>query len=348
MSPSERANFPVAHQDLTQYNTLGFTAHAEYFCQPESVAECQLALAWAREGGLPVFALGGGSNLILSKNISGLTLQMNNTGMDYAAQPDGSVLLTVGAGVIWHDLVMETAHKGFYGLENLALIPGRVGAAPVQNIGAYGTELSDVLESVAGVRVRDGQRVSLSLDQCAFGYRDSIFKSPAYQQGAEEQLVITDLVLRLQTQPQPKLDYGDLAASLEGLDITPELIARAVCDIRRSKLPDPSELGNVGSFFKNPVVPLSLAEDLKARYPQMPLYPAGSDSAKLAAGWLIQQCGFKGKKRGPVGVYPNQALVLVHYGGGKACDLMALADEIVSGVMQRFQVELEREPLLID
>ncbi len=338
---------PEEHKDLQSFNTLGFPARAAYFCQPESLESCQQALSWAQERKLPVFALGGGSNLILSADIPGLTLQMNNQQRDYQSQPDGSVLLTVGAGVVWHDLVMETAEKGLFGLENLALIPGRVGAAPVQNIGAYGTELADVLVSVETVKVCDGQRVILNRSECDFGYRDSVFKSAAYLQGAEKQSVITSLVLRLQTKAEPKLGYGDLAAKLEGKEITPLAIAEAVCSIRRSKLPDPAEVGNAGSFFKNPVVPEAHAEALKERYPEMPLYPAGAGLAKLAAGWLIQQCGFKGTKRGAVGVYPKQALVLVHYGNGSAGELLELADEIVAEVKRRFQVQLEREPQLV-
>ncbi len=347
MSLSQYLTSLEEQKDLRPFNTLGFSARADYFCQPESVDACQQALEWARERKLPVFALGGGSNLILAADIAGLTLQMNNQQREYQPQSDGSVLITVGAGVVWHDLVMETAGKGLFGLENLALIPGRVGAAPVQNIGAYGTELADVLESVEVIRVIDGLQMTFSRDECCFGYRDSIFKSESYQQGHENQSVITALVLRLQTKAEPKLGYGDLAAQLEGKELTPLAIAEAVCSIRRSKLPDPVEVGNAGSFFKNPVVPLMQAEILKERYPEMPLYPAGAGFAKLAAGWLIQQCGFKGTKRGAVGVYSKQALVLVHFGNGSASELLELADEIVSEVERRFQVRLEREPQLI-
>ncbi|MDX1319481.1 MAG: UDP-N-acetylmuramate dehydrogenase [Oceanospirillum sp.] len=347
MSQSELSIFPEEHKDLSGFNTFGFSAFAAYFSQPDSVAACQQALAWARERKLPVFPLGGGSNLILAADIPGLTLQMSNQQCEYAPQSDGSVLVTVGAGVTWHNLVMEVAEKGLYGLENLALIPGRVGAAPVQNIGAYGTELADVLEFVEVIRIHDGKQITLNREQCAFGYRDSIFKSPEYRQGGPEQAIITALVLRLQTQAEPKLGYGDLAALLEGQSITPLSVAKAVCAIRQSKLPDPAEVGNAGSFFKNPVVSSEQALNLKEKYPEMPLYPAGEGLNKLAAGWLIQQCGFKGCKRGAVGVYPKQALVLVHYGQGKAEELLELADEIVAEVKRRFDVELEREPQLI-
>ena len=347
MPKSQSLIIPEEHKDLQAFNTLGFHAYAAYFCQPGSLEECQQALVWARARKLPVFALGGGSNLILAGDIPGLTLQMNNLQRDYKPQEDGSVRLTVGAGVTWHDLVMETTEKGLFGLENLALIPGRVGAAPVQNIGAYGTELSDVLESVEAVRVSDGRVYTLTKDECQFGYRDSIFKSDAYQQGMPEHSIITGLVLRLQTHAEPKLGYGDLAARLEGKERSPRALAEAVCSIRSSKLPDPAEVGNAGSFFKNPVVSTELAETLKERYPEMPCYPAGDGLTKLAAGWLIQQCGFKGAKRGAVGVYPKQALVLVHYGNGEAWELLELADEIVYEVKRRFQVQLEREPQLI-
>ena len=347
MSQSERSIFPEEHKDLSGLNSFGFSAYAAYFSQPDSVAACQQALIWARERKLPVFPLGGGSNLILAADIPGLTLQMNNQRCDYAPQPDGSVLVTAGAGVTWHNLVMEVAEKGLYGLENLALIPGRVGAAPVQNIGAYGAELADVLESVETIRIRDGKQITLSREECAFGYRDSIFKSSDYRQGGPEQAIITALVLRLQTKAELKLGYGDLSALLEGQAITPLSVAEAVCTIRQSKLPDPADVGNAGSFFKNPVVSSEQALNLKDKYPEMPLYPAGEGHHKLAAGWLIQQCGFKGCKRGAVGVYPKQALVLVHYGQGKAEELLELADEIVAEVKRRFDVELEREPQLI-
>ncbi|SEF50202.1 UDP-N-acetylmuramate dehydrogenase [Oceanospirillum linum] len=347
MSPSELLFEPENHKDLSGLNTLGFLVYADYFCRPESEKACQEALGWARKRDLPVFPLGSGSNLILAADIPGLVVQMSNQQRHYDPQADGSVLLTVGAGVVWHDLVMETVGKGLYGLENLALIPGRTGAAPVQNIGAYGSELADVLVSVSAIRVCDGKPVTLSREACFFGYRDSIFKSAEYQQGRTDQVIITSLLLRLQTKAEPKLGYGDLAAELEGKEVTPLRIARAVCRIRQSKLPDPAEVGNAGSFFKNPVVSSELAQSLKGQYPGMPVYPAGEGQNKLAAGWLIEQCGFKGTRRGSVGVYPKQALVLVHYGGGSAEGLLALADDIVSEVKHRFQVELEREPQVI-
>lgn len=344
---SESPLLVEAGKNLTDLNTLGFTAFAEHFCQPESIAACQQALALAQREGWRVFPLGGGSNLILAADIGGLTLQMVNTERDYQFQADGSVLLRVSAGVSWHELVLETCQKGLFGLENLALIPGHVGAAPVQNIGAYGVELADCLVAVEGVRVRDGAQRLLTVQECAFGYRDSIFKAPAYQVGGAEQMIITHLQLRLTPTGAPKLGYGDLAASLEGQQVTPYTIAQAVCAIRQSKLPDPKVLGNAGSFFKNPIVPEAQAVALKARYAELPVYPAGPGFNKLAAGWLIQQSGFKGVRRATVGVYPKQALVLVHYGQGQAEALLALADEIVAEVQQRFGVTLEREPQLI-
>ncbi|WP_245543161.1 UDP-N-acetylmuramate dehydrogenase [Oceanospirillum maris] len=340
------------HKDLTRFNTLGFTAYAEHFCQPDSLVACQEAIRYAQQKKWPIFALGGGSNLILAADIVGLTLQMANTERDYQPQQDGSMLLRVGAGVTWHDLVMETAEKGLYGLENLALIPGCVGAAPVQNIGAYGVELADCLVAVEGLQVKDGQPVVLTLDECAFGYRDSIFKRVDYQAGGDKQLIITHLQLRLQTVACPVLGYGDLAACLEdqieSQTLTPLAIANAVCTIRQSKLPDPKEIGNAGSFFKNPIVTEAKATALKAIHPELPVYPAKKGFNKLAAGWLIQQSGFKGIRRGCVGVYPKQALVLVHYGQGQASELLALAGEIVTGVEQRFGVVLEREPQVVN
>lgn len=347
MSQTEHLIPLVESKDLSEFNTLGFSARSAYFCQPDSVTQCRQALQWAGDNRLPVFPLGGGSNLILAGNIPGLTLQMNNREREYRPQADGSVLLRVGAGMPWHALVMETAGKGLYGLENLALIPGHAGAAPVQNIGAYGAELADCLVMLEAVRVRDAEILQLAAAECDFAYRHSIFKQPDYAVGGSEQLVITHLTLRLQTQAVLKLGYGDLRAHLAENAVTPLAVAEAVCCIRRSKLPDPAELGNAGSFFKNPVVSAEKAAALKQQYPEIPVYPVDESRCKLAAGWLVQQCGFKGVRRGTVGVYPRQALVLVHYGGGDAAQLLALADEIVAAVTERFQVVLEREPQMV-
>lgn len=326
------------HVSLKDKNTLGFEAYARYFCEPESIAQCQEALAFAQMHQLEVLPLGGGSNLILTADIDALVVRMNNHSLSYHQQAN-TVLVEVGAGVEWHQLVMSTVQKGYYGLENLALIPGRVGAAPVQNIGAYGVELADCLVSVQVVQIADGAVRTLSVEECAFAYRDSIFK-----QQLKGQVIITGIQLKLAVQAEPKLGYGELAHLLQGQRLSSENVARAVCQIRESKLPDPKVLGNVGSFFKNPIVPLDQAKSLQQRYPDMPIYPASASRCKLAAGWLIQQAGFKGFRSGAVGVYDKQALVLVHFGSGSARELLALARVIRQKVAEQFEVQLEIEP----
>ncbi|SKA10485.1 UDP-N-acetylmuramate dehydrogenase [Oceanospirillum multiglobuliferum] len=323
---------------LQDKNTFGFESVARYFCEPNSIEQCQEALAFARTHQLNLFPLGEGSNLILTADIDGLVLRMSNQTLTYQVEKD-HIIAEVGAGVVWHELVMDTVRKGYYGLENLALIPGRVGAAPVQNIGAYGVELSDSLVSVQVLYVADGAVGSIAVEDCDFAYRDSVFK-----QQLKGQVVITGVTLKLHANAQGKLGYGDLATELQDLTPNAENIAHAVCAIRARKLPDPKLIGNAGSFFKNPIVSDSQAKLLKQQYPDMPIYPMSDQSCKLAAGWLIQQAGFKGYREGHVGVYEKQALVLVHFGAGQASDLLALAEQIQLKIFDLFNVQLEIEP----
>lgn len=337
-----------AHKDLTALNTLRFPASARFFASPDSEAALDDLLHFAREAGLPVFPIGGGSNLILDTDPDALVICLSDERLRYQPDPDDEafVRINVGAGKNWHDLVMETAGQGLYGLENLALIPGTVGAAPVQNIGAYGVELADRLVAVRGRLIENGQPFELSAAQCQFAYRDSIFK-----QQLAGKTIITELELRLcRDNRDIRLGYGDLSDRVNGTGqpVSALSIAQAVCAIRCSKLPDPAELPNAGSFFKNPIVPEEQALALRQQYPTMPVFPVSDDhkpsQVKLAAGWLIDQCGFKGCKAGPVGVYEKQALVLVHFGQGHADDLLKLADRIQTDVAARFGVSLDIEP----
>ena len=326
--------------NLQDKNTLGFAAQAHYFAQPENLEQLQQVLAFAYQQQLPVFPLGGGSNLIMDSDLDALVIQMNNCELDYQLLDQGKVQLTVGAGVNWHQLVIDSVERGYFGLENLALIPGHVGAAPVQNIGAYGVELADRLVSLQVVYIASGEVQTLSKAECGFAYRDSVFK-----QALKGQVIITQLTLCLSVQADDLcLGYGDLAARLEGQVLSAKNIAQAVCEIRQSKLPDPAELGNAGSFFKNPIIAKTQADALKAQYPNMPLYPVDDQHSKLAAGWLIEQCGLKGHRQGPVGVYEKQALVLVHFGQGSVQDLLELADAVKAEVQEKFSVTLEIEP----
>lgn len=333
----------LSQVDLQDKNTLGFSAKARYFSRPDNLEQLQDQLVFAREHSLSVFALGGGSNLILTSDLDALVIQMNNQKLDYQQQDDGCVIATVGAGVNWHQLVMDSVEKGFFGLENLSLIPGNVGAAPVQNIGAYGVELSDRLVSLQAVHIQSGEVLNLSTEECCFAYRDSIFK-----QALKSQVIITELTLALSIHSDDtRLGYGDLAAHMEDKALTAKNIAESVCAIRQSKLPDPDVLGNAGSFFKNPIISSEQADQLKQQYSNLPVYPVDDTYSKLAAGWLIDQCGFKGYRKGSVGVYDKQALVLVHYGQGQVVELLALASEIQQVVKNKFAVELEIEPQLV-
>ncbi|HKM15183.1 MAG TPA: UDP-N-acetylmuramate dehydrogenase [Marinospirillum sp.] len=349
----------TANAPLNQRNTLGFTAQASWLVKAEQPNELPEIFDFALSQQLPVFPLGGGSNVIFQGDLKAVVLQQQAQVLDWPEIEPDELILSVPAGYSWQQLVLDTTNKGYFGLENLALIPGQAGAAPIQNIGAYGVELADSLQAVEGYWLpKKGQPAKFAIiaaKDCALGYRDSRFKHDW-----KGRFVITALQLQLSKQAEPRLNYADLKARLAiKLDLTtkkqqpealnqplPRLIAEVVSELRRSKLPDPAKLGNAGSFFKNPVISQQQAEELLTLYPKMPHYPA-TNGCKLAAAWLIDQCGFKGAKRGSVGVHDQQALVLVHSGGGTAENLLALAEEITTAVKTRFNVQLEREPELV-
>lgn len=343
----------TANAQLDQLNTLGFTAQASWLVTAEKPEELPEVFDFALSQALPVFPLGGGSNVIFQGDLKAVVLQQTAQAIDWPETEPDELIINVPAGYAWQQLVLDTTNKGYFGLENLALIPGQAGAAPIQNIGAYGVELADSLQAVEGYWLPNkGQPAKfdiLAAKDCGLGYRDSRFK-----QDWKGRFVITALQLQLSKQAEPRLNYADLKARLaikkQQLEAVnqplPALIAEVVTELRRSKLPDPAKLANAGSFFKNPVVPKQQAQELLTLYPNMPHYPA-FNGCKLAAAWLIDQCGFKGLKRGSVGVHDQQALVLIHTGGGTAENLLALAEEITSTVKSRFNVQLEREPELV-
>lgn len=331
---------PVERYDLRSANTLGLPCIAERFASVADVATLRDALVLARANGWSLTLLGGGSNLILPAYLDGLVIQLNFAEMSPLEIGEEQVRLRVEAGMPWHSLVMACVERDWWGIENLALIPGHCGAAPIQNIGAYGVEVAEVLESVELLYLDDGRTETLSNAACAFGYRDSVFKREL-----AGRVAIVALTLRLSRVARPRLGYGDLAGRV-GDSPSAREVAEAVCAIRRDKLPDPSRLGNAGSFFKNPLIEAASAEALLAEYPSMPYFPQSDGRVKLAAGWLIDQCGLKGCREGPYGVHDRQALVLVHHGGGDAVGLLAFADSIAGRVAARFGVNLEREPRL--
>ncbi len=329
-----------AHKDLTRFNTLGFKSNAKAFVAIHSEADLVGALNYARENGLSIHVLSGGSNILVAPEVDGLVLYMDIMTRQ-AEVDDQHVFLTLGAGEGWHETVQWSVEQGYFGIESMALIPGKVGAAPVQNIGAYGAEISDVLVSVRAYDREKEGFVTLEKEDCRFAYRDSLFKqSPG-------RFIITEVTLKLSTAGLSNVRYDALESyfTAQGI-LSPDLmqVFQAVCEVRRSKLPDPAVLGNAGSFFKNPVVCESRFNELKTRYPNIIAYPDASGNYKLAAGWLIDQCQWKGHRQGAVGVYAKQALVLVHYGLGALDALLQLAKEIQNSVETTFGVSLEIEP----
>lgn len=329
---------------LKTHNTFGIEAKARYFFEFTEFEDLPYFLAnfpgWEK---LQLLLLGGGSNLLFVSDFDGLVLYSNIPGIQQIKEDRNHVWLEVGAGENWDRFVAYCVHQQLGGIENLSLIPGNVGAAPVQNIGAYGVEVCDFIECVKGFDLMTFEACEIPASECGFDYRDSVFKHEL-----KNRFIVTSVVFRLDKFIAYKLDYGDLRAEVEkrgGENIYN--VREAVIAIRESKLPDPDQLGNAGSFFKNPVVPIETAEKLKSVFPQMPVYPAGKGKAKLAAGWLIDQCGLKGFRDGDAGVHEKQALVLVNYGGASGKDIYELAMRIRQSVNDRFNVLLEPEVNLI-
>lgn len=321
-------------------NSLGIAARARYFAQVRTTADLVQALDWADDQKLETLILGGGSNLVFAGDFQGLVLQVSMTGRCWQDIENDTATLALGAGESWHDCVLYAAKAGYRGIENLALIPGTVGAAPVQNIGAYGSELADTLVDVTALDRTSGEEVRLSREQCQFSYRDSLFK---HQPG---RYVITSVRLRLSRSRALQLEYRDLKDYFSDQDtgqLSASDVAQAVMAVRRRKLPDPTQLPNVGSFFKNPVVSLSQWQALKQAYPDAAGYPEEA-SAKVAAAWLIDQCGWKGYRDQRVGVHNRQALVLINHSDGSGQDILSLAARIREDVQRRFGIELDMEP----
>ena len=331
------------HTDLRPYNTFGLPARAHTFVTLGHESDLENIVRLPEFDRQTVLWLGGGSNVLFTGDYPGLVVHMANKGIRELSRSDGQVLIEAQAGEIWHDFVMHTLDAGLNGLENLSLIPGTVGASPVQNIGAYGVEVKDLIHSVRCFDLDTLSFVTLSNADCRFAYRESLFK-----QEGRGRYVITAVVFALNEHFTPNIQYGDLAATVAelsgGSEISAQHVAQAVCAIRRSKLPDPAVCGNVGSFFKNPVVSAAQADALSAQYPGMPRYPQADGSVKLAAGWLIDQCRLKGYRIGGAAVHSKQALVLINQNRAAADDVRALADHVRDTVYRQFQVELHAEP----
>lgn len=324
---------------LKPFNTLSLDAIASHYCKIQSNDDLIQALDFAKQQQLNVLILSGGSNMLLPEQIHALVLHMDIQGIELLDADDQVQRLRVGAGQSWHDFVLWTTQQDFYGLQNLALIPGLVGASPVQNIGAYGVEVGEFIESV---EVYDRENHSFSLIKaadCDFAYRHSIFKDHPGR------YIITHVIFRLLKQPELKLNYGDLKTAV-GEEQTPENLERQVIQIRQSKLPDPKEYPNVGSFFKNPVVDLQFFDQIAQQFPNLPHYQQPNNQVKMAAGWLIDQSGWKGKQLGSVGMFHKQALVLVNYANASLKDVRATYQAVQADVQEKFGVLLEPEPVL--
>ena len=334
---------------LRPYTSFGLPAVAHTLVRIASDADVRRVVDHPTLGRAPKFVLGGGSNIILTRDMPQVVLKVEVPGLRLVEQRDDAWIVEAGAGESWHGLVMWSLAQGFPGLENLALIPGTVGASPVQNIGAYGVELQDRFDSLDAVDLRTGLTVTLGRERCAFGYRDSVFK-----QSLAGLVVITRVRFRLPRPWQPVLGYLELERKLAELrsadptlQPTAQQVADWVIDIRRAKLPDPALIGNAGSFFKNPVVTPEQCRDIIGRDPEIVHYPMPDGTVKLAAGWMIDACGWKGKTVGEAGVYEKQALVLVNRGDAIGSEVMTLARAIQESVYGRFGIRLETEPVVV-
>lgn len=324
---------------LKPFNTLSLDAVASHYCKIQSNDDLTQALDFAKQQQLNVLILSGGSNMLLPEQIHALVLHMDIQGIELLDADDQVQRLRVGAGQSWHDFVLWTTQQDFYGLQNLALIPGLVGASPVQNIGAYGVEVGEFIESVEVYDRENHSFSSIKAADCDFAYRHSIFKDHPGR------YIITHVIFRLLKQPELKLNYGDLKTAV-GEEQTPENLERQVIQIRQSKLPDPKEYPNVGSFFKNPVVDLQFFDQIAQQFPNLPHYPQPNNQVKMAAGWLIDQSGWKGKQLGSVGMFHKQALVLVNYANASLKDVRATYQAVQADVQEKFGVLLEPEPVL--
>ena len=330
---------------LKAFNTLGIEARARMLAHCRSADEVAAAADFARANGLPLLVLGGGSNLLLTRDFPGLVLRVENRGIDLLEETPEAFLVRAAAGENWHAFVLHALEQGWTGLENLSLIPGTVGAAPIQNIGAYGVELDSVCDCVDALEISTGRPVRLDRKACRFAYRDSVFKHEA-----RDRHVIVSVTFRLPKHAPLQTGYAELrdALAARGIDRpTARDVSDAVIAIRRAKLPDPAVLGNAGSFFKNPLVSAEKFTALKVFHPRMVGYPQPDGAVKLAAGWLIDHAGWKGRVLGGAAVYEKQALVIVNRGAATADDVVALARAIQADIRGRFGVELAPEPVWV-
>jgi len=324
---------------LKELNTFGINCTANNFLmvntERKAVEFFREKDSWEK----PLLIIGQGSNLLFTSDFPGTVVRSTITGINIVKKDDEYVIISVGSGTVWDNLVEWTVKNGFYGLENLSYIPGLVGAAPVQNIGAYGVEVKESIVKVSAINTEDGSKKVFQNYECRFGYRNSVFKKEL-----KGKYLITRVYFRLQKTPHFNLEYGSLKEELDKPGgVTLENVRKSVIKIRKSKLPEPSVLGNAGSFFRNPVVTSDFAGNLLRDHPDMPVYKDAAGGRKIAAGWLIEQCGWKGKRIGNAGIHDKQALVLVNYGKASGWDIYKLSEKIRESVQKKFGIDLERE-----
>ena len=334
----------LTNHPLEKYNTFGIDVNAKLFVEINSVEDINELLRSKEFINEPKFILGGGSNLLFTKDYDGLICKISIPGISVIEEDDQNVLIEAGAGVLWDDLVSYAIENNYGGIENLILIPGTVGAAPIQNIGAYGQELAETFHSVNGVLLESGMTKTFIKDECKFGYRDSIFKNEL-----KNKIIITSVRLRLNKNPKAQLSYQEVKIEIENRNvINPSIkdVSRLITKIRSAKLPDPKELRNAGSFFKNPVIPLEKYKSISDTYPDLKCYPVDDDNVKIPAASLIEKCGLKGMRKGNVGTHKNQSLVIVNYGAtGK--EVLDFATIIRGSVDEMFNISLEFEVNII-
>lgn len=326
--------------NLKEYNTFHISENASFFTTIHSATELAEVLSYNESKRSRIQFIGGGSNILLTKPLEGITVLNKLKGIQLLSENEDTAIVQFMSGESWHECVMWCVSNGLGGVENLSLIPGTIGAAPIQNIGAYGVELKDVFVSCEAIHLVSQERKTFSLEECQFGYRESIFKTKE-----KGNYFILSVTLCLQKKPTFKIEYGDIKhilATKFNNHVSIESISKAVIEIRSSKLPDPKVIGNAGSFFKNPVITKQLFDTLLSQYPQLPNYPA-ENGIKIPAGWLIEQCGWKGYKVGKIGVHEKQALVLVNFSDAEGSAIYQLSEQIIISVEQRFNITLERE-----
>lgn len=330
---------------LHSFNTFHIDSVTRYFTEVNSIEKLRDLITSGKLDENPLLVLGAGSNLLFTSNYKGTVVHLINRGIEIISRSEDTVVVKASAGENWHEFVIYCVNQGFGGLENLSLIPGNVGSCPIQNIGAYGVEVKDSFQSLEAIDLKTGELLVFSKAECCFGYRDSVFK-----RNLKGKFAIWSVTFELKLNPVVRFEYGAIKQELSAMGIenpTISDVSKAVCGIRQSKLPDPKLLGNAGSFFKNPTIDEKFAEKLVESFPKMVSYPLGDNKVKLAAGWLIEQCGWKGFRDGDAGVHEKQALVLVNYGNATGSNILTLAHRIQNSVYERFGVKLEMEVNII-